>query len=450
MADITIESFQEKLDVLVSANAHARNKGDEFKSWCSENFGCDARISHVKEQRQITNRVSEQFRYFAPIVVFVCVPEVKRDKLIEYIMARVYDKLENVAIVGVNSNNGTGRSYTFEKILTFKRTKFTEWAEEFFVEIEKVDSPTAAQDAPPTSVTSMYPKRNKRTNKSEKLNVILYGAPGTGKTYSTIDYALKIVDSSYSKDWDRETVMAAYKKKVEAGLITFTTFHQSYGYEDFIQGLRPITVEGNLELAPVDGVFKSLSDRAANDFDNNYVIIIDEINRANISKVLGELITLIEEDKRWGELNEMSVTLPSGDFFAVPNNLYIIGTMNTADKSISLIDTALRRRFAFMEVTPELNLIEDDALRGVLERLNKSLEQELESTDLLVGHAYFMGATLDSFADIMNQSIIPLLYEYFYDNRKAVEKQVKCAIGDLPYEIQKGTMGRIKIVKKAD
>ena len=450
MADITIESFQQKLDVLVSANAHARNKGDEFKSWCSENFGCDARISHVKEQRQITNRVSEQFRYFAPIVVFVCVPEVKRDKLIEYIMARVYDKLENVAIVGVNSNNGTRRSYTFEKILTFKRTKFTEWAEEFFVEIEKVDSPTAAQDAPPTSVTSMYPKRNKRTNKSAKLNVILYGAPGTGKTYSTIDYALKIVDSSYSKDWDRETVMAAYKKKVEAGLITFTTFHQSYGYEDFIQGLRPITVEGNLGLAPVDGVFKSLSDRAANDFDNNYVIIIDEINRANISKVLGELITLIEEDKRWGELNEMSVTLPSGDFFAVPNNLYIIGTMNTADKSISLIDTALRRRFAFMEVTPELNLIEDDALRGVLERLNKSLEQELESTDLLVGHAYFMGATLDSFADIMNQSIIPLLYEYFYDNRKAVEKQVKCAIGDLPYEIQKGTMGRIKIVKKAD
>ena len=450
MADITIESFQQKLDVLVSANAHARNKGDEFKSWCSENFGCDARISHVKEQRQITNRISEQFRYFAPIVVFVCVPEVKRDKLIEYIMARVYDKLENVAIVGVNANNGTGRSYTFEKVLTFKRTKFTEWAEQFFVEIEKVDSSTATQEATPTSVTSMYPKRNKRTDKRAKLNVILYGAPGTGKTYSTIDYALKIVDSSYSEDWDRETVMAAYKKQVKEGFVTFTTFHQSYGYEDFIQGLRPVTVDGNLELKPTDGVFKSLSDRAAKDFENNYVIIIDEINRANISKVLGELITLIEEDKRWGELNEMSVTLPSGDFFAVPNNLYIIGTMNTADKSISLIDTALRRRFAFVEVTPELSLIEDDALRGVLERLNKSLEQELESTDLLVGHAYFMGATLDSFADIMNQSIIPLLYEYFYDNRKSVEKQVKCAIGDLPFEIQKGTMGRLKIVKKAD
>ena len=144
MADITIESFQQKLDVLVSANAHARNKGDEFKSWCSENFGCDARISHVKEQRQITNRVSEQFRYFAPIVVFVCVPDVKRDKLIEYIMARVYNKLENVAIVGVNSNTGAGRSYTFEKVLTFKRTQFTEWAEKFFAEVEEAELPTAS------------------------------------------------------------------------------------------------------------------------------------------------------------------------------------------------------------------------------------------------------------------------------------------------------------------
>ncbi len=300
------------------------------------------------------------------------------------------------------------------------------------------------------TMDDMYPSRTERPDKKIKLNIILYGAPGTGKTYSTVNYALKIADPSYSEEWDRKATMSAYKQKVEEGFITFTTFHQSYGYEDFIQGLRPVTVKGNMELKPVDGVFKTISDRAAKDFDNNYVIIIDEINRANISKVLGELITLIEEDKRWGELNEMSVTLPSGDFFAVPNNLYIIGTMNTADKSISLIDTALRRRFAFVEVTPELSLIEDDALRGVLERLNKSLEQELESTDLLVGHAYFMGATLDSFADIMNQSIIPLLYEYFYDNRKAVEKQVKCAIGDLPYEIQKGTMGRIKIVKKAD
>jgi 5-methylcytosine-specific restriction protein B len=157
---------------------------------------------------------------------------------------------------------------------------------------------------------------------------------------------------------------------------------------------------------------------------------------------------LIEEDKRWGELNEMSVTLPSGDFFAVPNNLYIIGTMNTADKSISLIDTALRRRFAFVEVTPELSLIEDDALRGVLERLNKSLEQELESTDLLVGHAYFMGATLDSFADIMNQSIIPLLYEYFYDNSNKVKNILEKAIAGYNFKVTPAKVGRLRLTVK--
>lgn len=127
MPEITLDSFKETLDVLIDANPHARNKGDEFKTWSKDNFDCDARISYIKEQRQITNRVSEQFRYFAPIVVFVCVSEVKRDTLMKYILERVYKQLENVAIIGVTQSDGQKR-YTFEQLIVFKQTAYTEWA----------------------------------------------------------------------------------------------------------------------------------------------------------------------------------------------------------------------------------------------------------------------------------------------------------------------------------
>ena len=183
------------------------------------------------------------------------------------------------------------------------------------------------------------------------------------------------------------------------------------------------------------------------DFSNNYVIIIDEINRANISKVFGELITLIEDDKRWGEVNALSVTLPSGDKFAVPNNLYIIGTMNSADKSISLIDTALRRRFEFVEVTPNYELIDDSTLKKVLKTLNDNLVEQLESTDLLIGHAYFIGKTANDLPQIMNCSIIPLLYEYFYDNAKKVKDQVKKALIDTEWGVVESKVGRIQVGK---
>ena len=183
------------------------------------------------------------------------------------------------------------------------------------------------------------------------------------------------------------------------------------------------------------------------DHDNNYVIVIDEINRGNISKIFGELITLIEEDKRWGELNQMSATLPLGARFAVPNNLYIIGTMNSADKSISLIDTALRRRFDFVEMAPNPDVIEDTTLKSVLFNLNTYLRKDLGSTDLLIGHSYFIGKTKDQLANIMNRNIIPLLYEYFYDDEAKVKKALEC-IADAGYEIDTSTMGRIRIKKK--
>lgn len=233
-------------------------------------------------------------------------------------------------------------------------------------EVEDEEDDVEVEDA---IESKELPTRSPRTTKIHPLNAILYGAPGTGKTYATAEYAVAIIENRDIKDEDREELMKRYRELQKEGKITFTTFHQSYGYEDFIQGLRPETKDGVMEFKPVDGVFKRIADKALNDNNSNYVIIIDEINRANMSKVLGELITLIEEDKRWGEINELSVTLPSGEVFVVPNNLYIIGTMNTADKSISIIDVALRRRFEFIEQQVDPSKVSDTKLRKFITRL---------------------------------------------------------------------------------
>lgn len=297
-------------------------------------------------------------------------------------------------------------------------------------------------------------ERNPRTNKLHPLNFIIYGAPGTGKTYSTAEYALAIIKNEkyeYKKhsSEERKNIMSEYNELVKSGRIIFTTFHQNYGYEDFIQGLRPDTQSKEMNFKTVDGVFKKIADKALADEHNNYVIVIDEINRANISKVFGELITLIEEDKRWGEINQASATLPSGDIFAVPNNLYIIGTMNSADKSISLIDTALRRRFEFIEQKPDASLVSDPLLRAILEKLNSKLVTELDSTDLLIGHSYFMNRTKADLARILNNAIIPLLYEYFYDNRKKVYSILSDVIKDTSVVINDSdSVGRISVMDK--
>ena len=282
-------------------------------------------------------------------------------------------------------------------------------------------------------------------------NVILYGAPGTGKTYSTAVYALAILENSTiasveTKYPTRLDLMTEYKKQVSLGKIRFTTFHQNYSYEDFIQGLRP-DLTTPMKFNYVDGVFKSIANEAEKDSFNNYVLIIDEINRANISKVFGELITLIEPDKRKGEINEIEVTLPSGETFSVPNNLYIIGTMNSADKSISLIDAALRRRFKFIEVAPNSDLVVDDDAKRVLENVNKELYKRLKSTDLLVGHSYFIGKTIDDLENIMNGQIIPLLYEYFFDNKEKVKEVLNASLDTTKFNIIESEVKRLKIKK---
>lgn len=288
-------------------------------------------------------------------------------------------------------------------------------------------------------------KREPRSNKNIPINSIVYGAPGTGKTYSMVEHALAIIDNSdyesfKQKHSNRSNNIERYKNLIKDGRIVFTTFHQNYGYEDFIQGLRPDINSNSMAFKTVDGIFKTIADRALNDTeDNNYVIIIDEINRANISKVFGELITIIEEDKRWGEENETCVTLQSGTPFAVPNNLYIVGTMNSADKSISFIDAALRRRFTFIEQKPDAKYVPEGSLRRAFENINQQLVKELKSTDLLVGHSYFMNKNTDDLCAILNNNIIPLLYEYFYDNRNKVAHILN--------EVIKGANIKIKVIE---
>ena len=219
----------------------------------------------------------------------------------------------------------------------------------------------------------------------------------------------------------------------------FVTFHQAYSYEDFIEGLRPVQDEetGNIKYEIVPGVFKRICSRAKADPEQRYAIFIDEINRGNIASIFGELITLIEMDKRvvYGEDGSpesgMTLTLPySGERFGVPANLDVYGTMNTADRSIALIDTALRRRFQFREMMPNTSvingssdngLIEDGKggtidLRRLLEAINSRI-RFLLSRDMTIGHSYLINVqNFDDLKNALYTKIIPLLQEYFYDD----------------------------------
>ena len=208
--------------------------------------------------------------------------------------------------------------------------------------------------------------------------------------------------------------------------LTRITFHPSYTYEDFVEGFRPqATARGQLELALTDGVFKDLCSAAAASPGERFVLLIDEINRGNIPKVFGELITLIEKDKRG-----LSVKLPqSGDDLAVPPNLIIIGTMNTADRSIHLLDSALRRRFAFIELLPDSQVLTGAsagalALDLFLDNLNEEIRRRL-GREQQIGHALFyvdgaIVATAEGFAAAFRHELLPLLQEYFYENYVAL------------------------------
>lgn len=269
------------------------------------------------------------------------------------------------------------------------------------------------------------------------VNTILYGPPGTGKTYNSIKYAVDTIDRKFNRDSAKTYTdyVNKFNELKAVGQIAFTTFHQSYGYEEFIEGIKPvlgdISEKNELSYKISDGMFKEFCNKAASDRSNKYVFIIDEINRGNISKIFGELITLIEDSKRAGEDEAMSVTLPySQEYFSVPENVYILGTMNTADRSIALMDTALRRRFEFIEMMPKEKLLTDIVIDNVnvkkmLETMNRRIEA-LYDREHTLGHAFFMPlknekkATINQLASIFKNKIIPLLQEYFYEDYEKI------------------------------
>ena len=260
------------------------------------------------------------------------------------------------------------------------------------------------------------------------LNQILYGPPGTGKTWSTANYALAIVEHKELEGKDRKGKKGRFDELKRNGRIAMVTFHQNFAYEDFIEGIRPVLDDEHIKYKLLDGVFKEIAKQARENSHEKYVLIIDEINRGNIAKIFGELITLIEESKRLGGDDETTVTLPySKEEFGVPDNLYIIGTMNTADRSIALLDTALRRRFEFIEMLPkpDHDLISTDIegvncrklLAAMNERIRFLLDREHQ-----IGHTYFMDVdNMALLAKTFRNKIIPLLQEYFYDNWEKID-----------------------------
>ncbi|MXY22919.1 MAG: AAA domain-containing protein [Acidobacteria bacterium] len=274
------------------------------------------------------------------------------------------------------------------------------------------------------------------------LNQILYGPPGTGKTWHTVTRAVAIVEDlavGAVTHEDRDSVKRRFDEHREAGRIEMVTFTQNTTYEDFVEGIRPVLVGSTSRGAaePADnedvggdvryelsrGVFRHIVDRAKQAPDQRYVLVIDEINRGNIARIFGELITLIEDSKRIGEDDEARVTLPGSKAeFGVPANLHVVGTMNTADRSIALLDTALRRRFVFVEMMPDpfhpgVSANADGVdCRKLLAAMNRRIAVLLDR-EHQIGHTYFLGVDkLPALASMFRTRIIPLLQEYFYDD----------------------------------
>lgn len=270
-----------------------------------------------------------------------------------------------------------------------------------------------------------------------KKQVILYGPPGTGKTHWARSTALQLSSyAAFSRPFDE---LAKEEQAQLNGQVRLCTFHPAYGYEDFLEGYRPQTAGDQLSFALRDGIFKALCKTAQQNPRQPHYLIVDEINRGDIPRIFGELLTVLEKDKR-----STGVLLPlSGERFVVPENVYIIGTMNTADRSIALLDTALRRRFGFIELMPDSNTLGKSVIDNTLplgpwlDAINHKIVENIgrDARNLQIGHAYFLSdgrpiTSLARFVQVLEEDVIPLLQEYCYEDYSALEKILGAGIVD--------------------
>ncbi len=360
----------------------------------------------------------------------------------EYINAPVTEAKEGEA--AANDNNEDNEPYFMFDLIQGYSTDYMplEKMVEYGIKPTSLTGPHRLKPEENDGVRQMLEKLDHVEVPDIEPNIILYGPPGTGKTYNAAIYAESIYDLAAGdgkaeleaglkekESQDYSDILFRLDDMKERRHAYFTTFHQSYSYEDFIEGLKPVTENGQISYEIKAGAFTDACHMARILSDIPIVFIIDEINRGNVSKVFGELITLLEKSKRGGASEAMSAQLPySQKDFSVPQNLFIIGTMNTADRSIALMDTALRRRFSFIEMMPKPELLDDVIIESnnvkvnvgeMLRTINRRIEV-LYDREHTLGHSYFMklkqAPTVEALAEIFKEKIIPLLQEYFYED----------------------------------
>lgn len=262
-----------------------------------------------------------------------------------------------------------------------------------------------------------------------KGQAVLYGPPGTGKTYWALRTArdlgaLRAFGTRFEA-CSREQQMRLVGSAGVNGIVRLCSFHPEYGYEDFIEGYRPVvSATGALSFALQPGTFKTLCADASESPELDFFLLIDEINRGDIPRIFGELLTLLEKDKR----GQAAILPASGGMFTVPANVFVIGTMNTADRSIALLDVALRRRFGFVELMPDYDTLAGISIEGLpiaawLESLNERIRRVGggDARNRQVGHAFFLEAaspitSIDKFIAVLRDDVVPLLEEYCYED----------------------------------